>query len=62
VDLVDEGRRAELRLTSPSGERAVVWLEDRNGRVGGGYRVDPGDPSPALVEGLRAVLAALGRC
>jgi hypothetical protein len=55
----DGGARAEALFVAPSGERAVVWLADDGGRATGGYRLD-GAPTPALVEGLRAVMAALG--
>ncbi|MEO5727674.1 MAG: hypothetical protein ABI134_12155, partial [Byssovorax sp.] len=53
------GKRAEASLCGPAGERATVWLAEQAGRATGGYRVDAGEPTPALVEGLRAVMAAL---
>ena len=53
------GRRAEASFQGPGGERATVWLAEQGGRATGGYRVDAGEPTPALVEGLRAVMAAL---
>lgn len=55
----DGGRVAELDLESPVGEHAVVWLGEEGRRATGGYRVDVSEPSPALVEGLRAVMAAV---
>jgi hypothetical protein len=36
-----------------------VWMTETRGRAAGGYRVDAGEPTPALVEGLRAVVDAL---
>ena len=53
------GRRAEAVLVGPSGERATVWLAEENGKPTGGYRVDAGGPTPALVEGLRELMGAL---
>jgi MoaA/NifB/PqqE/SkfB family radical SAM enzyme len=58
--LVSEGgARAEVVFDGPAGERAVVWLTETAGRPAGGYRVDDGGATPALVEGLRAVIDAL---
>jgi MoaA/NifB/PqqE/SkfB family radical SAM enzyme len=59
VSITEAGRRAEATFTGPAGERATVWLADTNGRASGGYRVDAGEPTPDLVEGLRAVMDAL---
>ncbi|MEP7121090.1 MAG: radical SAM protein [Byssovorax sp.] len=59
VEITERGRRAEASFTGPAGERATVWLAEQDGRATGGYRVDAGSPTPALVEGLRAVMAAL---
>ncbi len=59
VTVTDGGRRAEASFSGPAGERATVWLVEQGGRATGGYRVDSGSPTPALVEGLRAVMAAL---
>ena len=59
VAITDTGKRAEACFTGPAGERATVWLVEQGGRATGGYRVDAGSPTPALVEGLRAVMAAL---
>jgi hypothetical protein len=36
-----------------------VWLSEANGRAAGGYRVDDGGATAAVVEGLRAVMDAL---
>jgi MoaA/NifB/PqqE/SkfB family radical SAM enzyme len=56
--------RAELHLRTSTGERTVVWLEDHDGRVRGGYRLEdgllPNRASAELREGLSAVLATLG--
>ena len=59
VVLSEGGRRAEAALEGPAGERATVWLAEQGGRPTGGYRIDAGEPTPALVEGLRAIMAAL---
>jgi MoaA/NifB/PqqE/SkfB family radical SAM enzyme len=59
VTVTDAGKRAEASFSGPAGERATVWLAEQAGRATGGYRVDAGSPTPALVEGLRAVMAAL---
>ena len=40
-------------------DRVSVWLAEQSGRATGGYRVDAGSPTPALVEGMRAVMSAL---
>jgi hypothetical protein len=60
-DLVvsEGGRRAEAVFEGPAGERATVWLAEEKGRPTGGYRVDRGEATAALVEGLRAIMAAL---
>lgn len=50
--------RAELELEAPDGSAATLWIELSAGRPKGGYRVH-GEPTDALVAGLRAVLAAL---
>ena len=62
VDLaIDEGgRRGELGLRGPAGERAVLWLGEQAGRPVGGYRLE-GEPTEAVVTGLRAAMAALQR-
>ena len=59
VRVLEEGRRAEATFEGPAGERATVWLMEANGRATGGYRVDAGEATPALVEGLRAIMEAL---
>jgi MoaA/NifB/PqqE/SkfB family radical SAM enzyme len=59
VVVSEGGRRAEASFEGPEGERATVWLAERDGRPAGGYRVDAGSPTPALVEGLRAIMEAL---
>jgi len=48
-----------VALRGPGGEGAVLWLAERQGKASGGYQVEPGEPSPALVEGLQAAIAAL---
>lgn len=57
----DKGTRAEITLETPEKERAIVWLAvGEEGKPSGGYRVDPGrDPSPAMIDGLRAVIYAV---
>jgi MoaA/NifB/PqqE/SkfB family radical SAM enzyme len=59
VVVSDGGGRAEAVFDGPAGERATVWMTETKGRVAGGYRVDAGSPTPALVEGLRAVVDVL---
>ncbi len=61
LSLSEKGRRAELGLRSPQGERATVWLAEDNGQARGGYRLESEAPSPALVEGLRELMSALGK-
>ena len=56
--LTQDEDRIELRLEGPSGEAAVLWLELADGKPRGGYRVE-GEPSDALVGGLRAAMSAL---
>lgn len=53
------GRRAEAMFEGPAGERATVWMVEEGGRPSGGYRVDDGEATPALVDGLRAVVDVL---
>lgn len=66
VQVSEAGARAELALTDPDARppgrapRAVVWLAEVEGRARGGYHVE-GEATPALVEGLRALMAALER-
>jgi hypothetical protein len=59
VIVSEGGRRAEAIFDGPSGERATVWLSEQGGKPAGGYRVDAGEATPALVEGLRAIMTAL---
>ena len=59
VAISDGGKRAEASFCGPTGERATVWLAEQAGRATGGYRVDAGEPTPTLVDGLRAVMTAL---
>jgi hypothetical protein len=62
--VLERGQRVEIGLAHES-ERAVVWFEsDEGARVSSGYRIEaPTDapPSASMVEGLRAVVSALGR-
>jgi MoaA/NifB/PqqE/SkfB family radical SAM enzyme len=58
VSLDESGRRAELSLLGPEGEHAGVWLAEDSGRVRGGYQL-AGAPTPALIEGIGAVMNAL---
>jgi MoaA/NifB/PqqE/SkfB family radical SAM enzyme len=57
VIVSEGGRRAEVRLEGPAGERATVWLAEEKGKPVGGYEVE-GEATAALVEGLRALMAA----
>ncbi len=57
--VLDGGERAEIDLSGPGGERAVVTLSWRSGAANA-YRVDPPSPPLAVVDGLRILLAALG--
>ncbi|HEY8040975.1 MAG TPA: radical SAM protein [Polyangiaceae bacterium] len=63
--VLEGGHRVEVTLRAPAGDVATVWLavarSSRRPKASGGYRVEPGSPSAALVEGLREVLGALGR-
>jgi len=60
--VLEDGPRVEIALAAPAGETATVWLAQPSGHARGGYRVAPGTkPSPALVDGLRAVIDAVGR-
>jgi MoaA/NifB/PqqE/SkfB family radical SAM enzyme len=59
VIVSEGGGRAEAVFDGPSGERATVWMTETRGRAAGGYRVDAGSPTPALREGLRAVVDVL---
>jgi hypothetical protein len=59
VDVEPLGQRAEASFVGPAGERATVWLGERDGRAVGGYEVHDNEPTAALIEGLRAVMAAL---
>ncbi|MFK7989560.1 MAG: radical SAM protein [Sandaracinaceae bacterium] len=50
--------RAELCLEAASGARAHLWLEMKEGRPSGGYRLE-GESEASIVEGLRAAMSAL---
>jgi MoaA/NifB/PqqE/SkfB family radical SAM enzyme len=56
----DEGGRVEVTFHGPCAETATVWLAARGKKSSGGYDVGPSPPTPAMVDGLRAVLAAMG--
>jgi MoaA/NifB/PqqE/SkfB family radical SAM enzyme len=58
VVVSEAGARAEISFDGPAGERATVWLSETSGKPAGGYRVD-GPATPAVVEGLKAVMDAL---
>jgi MoaA/NifB/PqqE/SkfB family radical SAM enzyme len=60
VQVMEEGHRAELAWIGPEGERFTVWLADSRGRPAGGYRLGETSASPSVIEGLRAVMEALG--
>jgi hypothetical protein len=53
------GARVEIAFSGPGREQATVWLAETEGKPSGGYRVDAGEATPALVEGLRAIMDAL---
>jgi len=59
VIVSEGGYRAEAMFDGPAGERATVWLAEQAGKPSGGYRVDAGEATAALVEGLRAIMTAL---
>lgn len=59
VRVHERGARAEVELEGPAGEVAVLWLAEAAGKASGGYRVERGEPTQALVEGLREAIAAL---
>jgi len=59
VTVSEGGARAEAAFEGPAGERAIVWLGETAGKPAGGYRVEAGEATPALVEGLRAIMDAL---
>jgi MoaA/NifB/PqqE/SkfB family radical SAM enzyme len=71
VRVEESGRRLELDLAGPNGERARVWFDDARGRPRDGYRIDEpfgtgasgsrSDASDALVAGIRALMRTLGR-
>lgn len=60
VRAMDDGARVEATF-EVGDERAIVWLEEKSGRASGGYRVQSATPSTALIEGVRAIMAALGK-
>ena len=55
------GKRAEVRLRGPAGERATVWLAEEGARATGGYIIDGDKPTAELAAGLRAVMVALAK-
>ncbi len=59
VTVTEGGARAEIGFDGPAGEQATVWLTETAGKAAGGYRVDAGGATPALVEGLREIMDAL---
>jgi MoaA/NifB/PqqE/SkfB family radical SAM enzyme len=59
VRITEGGRRAEVCLQAPAGERAWVWLGERDGRPVGGYRVGESGATEAITDGLRAVFSIL---
>jgi len=58
---VEGGRQAVLTLVDGGGARATVTLSVRGTQVVGGYALShvEGEPSPGLVEGLRALMGVL---
>lgn len=59
VIVSEGGRRAEAMFAGPAGERVSVWLAEERGKPVGGYRVEEGEATEALIEGLRAIMGAL---
>jgi MoaA/NifB/PqqE/SkfB family radical SAM enzyme len=55
----DGGARAEVLFDGPAGERVALWLTETAGRPAGGYRLDAGEATPAVREGVHAMLDAL---
>jgi MoaA/NifB/PqqE/SkfB family radical SAM enzyme len=53
------GARAEVLLEGPTGERALLWLAEQRGKPTGGYRIENGEATEALTEGLRKAIQAL---
>jgi hypothetical protein len=59
VAVSEGGQRAEVSFDGPHGERIALWLAETAGRPAGGYRLDAGEATPAVRDGLRAILDAL---
>jgi MoaA/NifB/PqqE/SkfB family radical SAM enzyme len=61
VQFAADGREARVSLVDPEGTGVTVRFGVKGANVTGGYRLDRdvGVPSPALVEGVRAVMDAL---
>ncbi|MCS6899195.1 MAG: radical SAM protein [Myxococcales bacterium] len=55
------GTRAEILWQGPSGEQALLWLAEQQGRATGGYRIVAGEATEALIFGLREIIKALRR-
>ncbi len=51
--------RVDVELLGPREESVVFWLEEKQGRPSGGYRLEEGEPSSEVVHGLRAMMEAL---
>lgn len=60
VDTTEQG--IEAVMSAPDGSSAEFWIAEVGGRLRTGYRVHgvQGNPSPALIDGLRLMLIALG--
>jgi MoaA/NifB/PqqE/SkfB family radical SAM enzyme len=54
-----EGTHAEVLFDGRSGERVAMWFSERDGKPTGGYRLDRGEPTPAVVAAIRAMIDAL---
>lgn len=59
--LTQSGHRAELTFSSPHGESVVLWLAESQRKPSGGYTLQDKtrEPSPELLDGLRAIVSTL---
>lgn len=58
LHVLEQGTKVEVRLEGPAGELAILWLQEQ-GKPSGGYRIEAGEISDALVSGLRKAITAL---
>ncbi|MCU0654705.1 MAG: radical SAM protein [Polyangiaceae bacterium] len=59
VAVKEGGALAEARFEGPRGEVVTLWLAERQGRASGGYRLEQGEASEAVVEGLQQAIGVL---